>query len=335
MKKIIGLMAALLLSACSGTTILNTLSAGGGTVVAENVVYDENTGGRLDIYTPPGNPVQSPTVVFLHGGRWTDGDKSNYVFVGKALAERGYVVVIPNYRKYPQVKSPVFVQDAARAVKWTRTNIYKYGGSGLKLFVMGHSSGAQMAALLAMNEEYLAAVGGTRGWFKGMIGLAGPYDFLPLTAPDLRDMFGPPERYEQSQPIFYADGQNAPLLLLHGEDDDVVWVKNTRNLADAVRKKGGPVETVIYPKLSHSLIVGAMGPLVRGQADVLDVVTEFMQRMITTGPVLTTPGVQPMALPEEESIPAPSEGVTVQPLEVPPENLPAPQEVPTFQIIQP
>ena len=185
-----------------------------------------------------------------------------------------------------------FVEDAAKAVKWTHDNIAQYGGDPGKLFVMGHSSGAHMAALLALDGKYLEAEGGSRNWLRGMIGLAGPYDFMPITAPDLRDLFGPPERFEQSQPIFFADGRNPPLLLIHGEDDDVVWVKNSRNLAQAVGNAGGAVETIIYPKLGHRLIIANIARPLRGRSDVLDNISEFINRRANEAPRVRGPGVQ-------------------------------------------
>ncbi len=160
----------------------------------------------------------------------------------------------------------------------------RYGGSPEKIFVMGHSSGAHLAALLALNPDYLKAAGGDRAWLRGMIGLAGPYDFMPITAPDMRDMFGPPERFELSQPITFVDGDNPPLLLLHGEDDQSVGVRNTRRLSAAVAKAGGPVETVIYPEMSHAWIVATLAAPLRGRSDVLKQVSDFVRRTLAAKP---------------------------------------------------
>jgi acetyl esterase/lipase len=275
------LLSALALSACTGAQVLNSLTPGTGYVLATNLPFDDETRLRLDVYTPAGEVRDAPVVVFFYGGRWTTGSKDDFRFVGQALAAQGFVAVIADHRKYPDVVFPVFVEDAARAVRWTHRNIARFGGSPDKLFVMGHSSGAHLAAMLALNGEYLKAVGGSRSWLKGMIGLAGPYDFMPITAPDLRDMFGPPERFPDSQPIFFADGQNPPLLLMHGEDDEDVWVKNTRNLAKAVGEAGGGVETVIYPKLGHRWIIAAISAPLRSRNDVISHIREFVNRHAT------------------------------------------------------
>jgi acetyl esterase/lipase len=286
------ILSVLALSGCTGAQVLNSLTPGKGYVLATNLPFDDETRLRLDVYTPEGEVRDAPVVVFFYGGRWTNGSKDDFRFVGQALAVQGFVAVIADHRKYPDVRFPVFVEDAARAVRWTHRNITHFGGSPDKLFVMGHSSGAHLAAMLALNGEYLKAVGGSRGWLKGMIGLAGPYDFMPITAPDLRDMFGPPERFPESQPVFFVDGQNPPLLLMHGEDDEDVWVKNTRNLAKAVGEAGGAVETVIYPKLGHRWIIAAISAPLRSRNDVISHIREFVNRHAAAPSRETAPTLQ-------------------------------------------
>lgn len=266
------------LAGCSGPQLLNAVTSERGYEAATNLVYDADRDLRLDVYTPR-ERKRAPVVVYFYGGRWTDGDKAEFRFVAQALTAQGYVAVLPNYRKYPDVRFPEFVRDGAAAIKWVRENVATYGGDPQQLFVMGHSSGAHIAAMLALDERFLAAVGGSHGWLKGMIGLAGPYDFLPITDPVLRDIFGAPEDFPQSQPIFHVDGQNPPMLLLHGEDDESVLVKNTRNLARAVARAGGPVEMVIYPKMSHAKILATVSSRLSGQADVLEQIAAFIDRI--------------------------------------------------------
>lgn len=278
------------LAGCSGQQLLNSLTPSGGYRLVSGIAYDTEHALNLDIYAPS-SASHAPVLVFFYGGRWSEGSPEGYTFVGQALASKGFVAVLPEYRHYPAVKFPVFVQDAARAVRWVREHIQRHGGDPGKIFVMGHSSGAHLAALLALDPSYLRGVGGERTWLRGMIGLAGPYDFLPITAPDLRDMFGPPERFELSQPITFADGDNPPLLLLHGEDDEVVWVRNTRNLAAAVAKAGGPVETVIYPEMSHTWIIATLSAVLRGQSDVLDRIDGFVRRVLAAKPESTIQGL--------------------------------------------
>jgi len=267
-------LALVLTAGCSGQQLLNTLTPSSGYAFAP-AVYDAERRLALDVYTPLNAKAQA-VVVYFYGGRWREGAPADYRFVGQALASQGFVAVLPDYRHYPAVRFPEFVHDAARAVGWTQRQIARYGGDPDRIFLMGHSSGAHLAAMLTLNREYLARERFDRAALRGMIGLAGPYDFLPLTDADLRDMFGPPERYELSQPITYADGDNPPLLLMHGEDDTTVRVRNTRNLAAAVSKAGGAVETVIYPEMSHARIVASLAAPLRGSADVLQQVARFI-----------------------------------------------------------
>lgn len=286
-------------SACTSQAVLNEFTTDKGYTLTTDVPYDRTNHLTLDVYSPNGRQ-NAPVVVFFFGGRWQQGDKSEYKFVGEALASRGFVAVIPKYRLYPQVRFPDFVKDGANAVKWARDNAAHYGGSASRLFVMGHSSGAHIAAMLALDEEFLKGVGGSRAWLRGMIGLAGPYDFMPITAPDLRDIFGPVERFPYTQPIFFVDGQNPPLFLVHGEDDKIIDVSNTRKLADAVARAGGPVETLIYPKMSHDLIIGSFASVLRGRSDVLDQVEDFIKRK-SSGPVAPRPSaIQAAPLSQEK-----------------------------------
>lgn len=266
-----------LAAGCSGTQLLNSMTPSGGYRHAPAVPYDPAQRLKLDIYTPV-NTHAAPVVVFFYGGRWTRGAAADFRFVGQALASQGFVAVLPEYRHYPAVRFPAFAQDAAKAVRWTEAQIARYGGDPGQLFVMGHSSGAHLAALLALDPKYLAEAGGDRARLKGMIGLAGPYDFLPLTDGDLRDMFGPPERYELSQPIAFVDGDNPPLLLLHGADDTTVRVKNTLNLAAAVQRAGGPVESHVYPEMGHAWMLATLAAPLRGRSDVLERVADFVRR---------------------------------------------------------
>lgn len=270
------------LGGCSGPAVLNSITPDDTYKLASNVVYDSTTGMKLDVYTPLNVAANAPVVVFILGGRWEQGttySKEKYRFVGEALAAKGFVAMIPDYRLYPQVKYPAFVDDCAHAVVWAHANARHYGGDAGKLVVLGHSAGAYNAAMLALDPAFMKRAGGERAWLRGMIGLAGPYDFLPITDPDLRDIFGPPENFESTQPILYADGSNPPMLLMAGEDDDVVLVKNTLNLYDRIKHNNGIVDKVIYPHLSHTKIVASLATRLQGEADVMKYVASFVERV--------------------------------------------------------
>jgi len=257
------LLAACLLavSGCSPVDLLNLAAPVKETRVARDLAYGDGERRRLDVYAPTAGVAKAPVVVFFYGGRWRDGERADYAFVGATLADHGVVAVVPDYRLYPEVRFPAFVRDGAAAVRWTRANIARFGGDPAKIYLMGHSAGAHIATLLALDRRFLG--GPARdGDIAGVIGLAGPYDFLPLQSEELRAIFGPPERFPRSQPIRYARGDAPPVLLLHGLDDTTVLPSNTRNLAAAIRAEGGSARTRLYPHISHAELLGAFsGPL--------------------------------------------------------------------------
>jgi acetyl esterase/lipase len=244
-----------------------------------NIPYGTDPQHRLDVYVPVvvGTELR-PLVVFWHGGRWSSGDKADYRFVGAALAGLGYVVVLPNYRHYDQVKMPGFMDDAARAAQWAVAHAGEFGADANRLYLMGHSSGAHMAALAAMDSRYFAATGQPVPHVAGVIGLSGPYDFLPLREADVQDMFGPPQNYANSQPINFVRTDAPPMLLLHGLKDTTVSPENSRSLAAALRANGVPAALKLYPNLAHADTVAALSLPARGRAPTLADIAAFVKQ---------------------------------------------------------
>jgi acetyl esterase/lipase len=241
-----------------------------------DLAYGDDPQQRLDVYVPK-NPAAPPAiVVFWHGGRWSYGDKNDYRFVGAALAELGCVAVLPNYRHYPQVKMPGFMQDAARAARWAEAHAMDYGVDPQRLYLMGHSAGAHMAALVTLDSRYFAASGSPPPNIAGVIGLSGPYDFLPLREDDVKDMFGPPALYPDSQPIHFVRADAPPMLLVHGLRDDVVWPRNSINLAGSLQALGVSVTLKLYPQLTHADTVAALSPPLRGRAPIFTDIGAFI-----------------------------------------------------------
>jgi acetyl esterase/lipase len=169
-----------------------------------------------------------------------------------------------DYRLYPEVRFRELLQDCAMAVAWARDNASRWGGDPSRIFLMGHSAGAYNAAMLALDPTWLGEVGlEPRRDLAGVVGIAGPYDFLPLRSARLMDLFGPEEALPRTQPITFADGTNPPMLLLHGTADTLVEPGNTIRLAARIRSRGGPVEEGIYPDIGHQLIAGALSGTLR------------------------------------------------------------------------
>ncbi|NVZ12740.1 MULTISPECIES: alpha/beta hydrolase [unclassified Pseudomonas] len=268
---------ATLLAACSPIKVLNALTPTSTFTKTSSLAYGDDPRQKLDIYRPVTALPDAPVVVFFYGGSWNSGSKDDYGFVGEALASRGIVVVIADYRLYPQVRYPLFLQDGAQAVAWAYQHSAEYGGDPRKLYVMGHSSGAYNAAMLALDPQWLAGVGLSPSVFKGWIGLAGPYDFLPIENRDVRPVFFYPDSPPDSQPINHVSQSAPPSLLIASVDDNLVNPKrNTGGLAKKLRAAGVPVEEFYFTKTSHATLVASMSRPLRWLAPVLDRVTAFI-----------------------------------------------------------
>jgi acetyl esterase/lipase len=284
-----------LLSGCSPSSVLNALSPRAGITEVRDIPYAEGERHSLDIYAPAaaaagdefrrpeggGSATRkgAPVVVFIYGGGWRDGNKATYRFVGASLAAHGYLTVVPDYRVFPPARFPSFIQDAATAVAWTRGNIGRYGGDPHRIFLVGHSAGAHIAAMLTLDQQWLAAVGlDSNRDVAGMVGLAGPYDFLPLHDPQLEEIFAPAGDLRLTQPISFARGNAPPMFLASGIRDTTVLPRNTEHLAAAVRGDGGQVEERLYRGIGHALILGCFAWPLRWIAPVWSDVTKFLDQ---------------------------------------------------------
>ena len=272
--------AAVLLAACSPARLVNALVSTDTLVARRDIAYGDNPRQRLDVYEPKEGPPPAagrPVVVFFYGGSWDSGSREEYLFVAEALVSRGFVVVVPDYRVYPEVVFPAFLEDGARAIAWTRRNARAHGGNPDRIFLMGHSAGAHIAAMLCFDAHFLAAVGESPGNLAGFIGLAGPYDFLPLTSERLKLIFAPEATIARTQPITFVRGGEPPSLLITGTDDSVVSPGNTQRLAARLRVVGARVTERRLEGLNHFTIVGYLAAPLR-RADLLDEIAAFVAR---------------------------------------------------------
>ncbi len=199
-------------------------------------VYDTARGLALDIYRPQSAAPDAPVVLFFYGGSWQMGTREQYRFVGSRLAQQGVVAVVADYRTWPAAGFPAFMGDAAQAVRWTFDHAADYGGNAKRIFIAGHSAGAQIAALLGTDARHLAAVDLKPKDLGGVIGLSGPYDFV--ISGKLEDIFGPRSQWPEAMAVKFVDGDEPPFLLIHGDGDRTVDVGNSRKLDFALRRKG-------------------------------------------------------------------------------------------------
>jgi acetyl esterase/lipase len=238
------------------------------------IAYAPGPRHALDVYAPK-VARGAPVVVFWYGGGWTRGHRGSYRFVGAALAEAGYVVVVPDYRLYPDVVFPAFVDDGALAVAWATRHAAEFGGDPRKVFLMGHSAGAHLAAMLATSPQRLRDAGVDPAAIRGLIGLSGPYELTPNSA-ELHRIFAAPYVPQDWQPAERVTEATPPTLLLHGGADNVVWPSHAERFAAALRAHGVPVTLEIYPGRKHADTVGALALAARGRLPALASIREFI-----------------------------------------------------------
>lgn len=214
-----------------------------------SVVFAGDKGLALDVYRPRGNSAAAPVVVFFYGGSWKRGSRDQYRFVGSRLAEHGVLAVVADYRTFPRAGFPAFMDDAAEAVAWAKTHAAEHSGDPGRLYIAGHSAGAQIAGLLGTDKQYLERAGVPIGSIAGVIGLSGPYDFNVGT--EYAPIFGPPSQWPKAQTVNYVDGDEPPFLLIHGGKDRVVEARDSIQLDAKLRAKGGQSTVLLLPEAGH------------------------------------------------------------------------------------
>jgi acetyl esterase/lipase len=281
---LLSLLAALLvvggLGACSPIRALNVVSnAASSYRMTAGVPYGELPRQKLDIYTPRSAAPAGgwPMVVFFYGGSWNSGERAAYEFVGTALASRGVLTLVADYRLYPEVSYPDFLIDSALAMAWGFSDAERLGANPKRVFVMGHSAGGYNAAMLALDARWLAPTGHTPQELAGWIGLAGAYDFFPSDDPELQVVFHHPNYPADGQPIDHPSAAAPPSFLATGVNDRVVSPeRSTESLAALLQADHVPVTLKLYPHATHATLLGAFGWPLRWVGPVLDDVTDFI-----------------------------------------------------------
>lgn len=246
--------------------------------VADGVAYADGPRHRLDVYAPEQRGAAAPVVFFIYGGGWNRGERSDYQFVGRALAARGFVTVIADYRLVPEVTYPGFLEDSANALRWVQDNIATYGGDPNRLFLAGHSAGAYNAVMLALDPSFLRDYGVTMS-INGVAALSGPYDFYPFEYGEVQNAFGAAPNPQGTQPINLVTSDAPPMYLATGTTDPIVRMQNTERFAQRLKDNGIWVTTRYYEGFGHMEPVIAMGALWRWRMPVLEDMVAFFQMM--------------------------------------------------------
>ncbi|HEY5346686.1 MAG TPA: alpha/beta hydrolase [Rhizomicrobium sp.] len=263
------------LSACTPFAVINLLTPNSGYSIQRNIAYGPDPRQALDIYVPDGLTKPAPVVLFFYGGSWENGKKSGYKAFGQAMASRGIIAVIADYRLYPQVTYPAFVEDGAAAFHLIQGEIARHGGDPKRIFLAGHSAGGYIAVMLGSDPHYLKDAHADIGQVAGIIGIAGPYDFLPLTDPTLIRIFHGANN-EAAMPIHYIDGVRPPMLLVTGSADETVAPSNAARMAARLRSRGSAVQEIVYPDIGHIGIILSFVPGFRDKTTLPDDMAKFI-----------------------------------------------------------
>jgi acetyl esterase/lipase len=271
------LLATALTGACRGPEVLNAAARDAGVVVTDQA-YGPLPRHRYDVYSPRTVSPDTPVLVFFHGGSWQRGVKEEYRFVGAAFARAGIQTVLVNYRLYPDVVFPDFMADAALAVAHLKRDV----AGDRPMVISGHSAGAQIVALLAGDPRYLAVVGtDICTATAGMIGVSGPYTFTPVE-PAFRAIF-PEDRLDAARPLNFPTNARPPSLLLHGTADTTVLPVRSTEYAAALTAAGNSADVKLYDGVNHTLIIGAISPVIRGTAPTFNDMLAFIQTQRAAG----------------------------------------------------
>lgn len=252
-KKLIPALVVPLVTACSPAKLLNVITPSGSFSKAKDIPYGELKRHKLDIYSPDEPRAAAPIIMFTHGGSWTDGSKGLYKFFAEGLTSEGFEVVVPNYRLYPEVSYPGFIEDTALAAAFTAK---RYPGRPLVL--IGHSAGAYNTLMSILDDSYFKSLGlDMCSTISGVVSMSAPTGIIPLKEEPYITIF--PDRFtKMDAPLNIVTGPTPPILFLHGADDKTVYPRNSSELADKIAARGGQAEVIIYPKLNHTDVVKVM-----------------------------------------------------------------------------
>jgi len=246
--------------------------------VRPNITYYSGEGAdkyrhRLDLYLPKGRK-NVPSLMFVHGGGWTEGIKDQYAPIGRFFAEHGIATAVINYRLAPRIDHPGQVQDVARAFAWMHAHVAEYGGSANRIFVAGHSAGGHLVALLATDRTYTEAVGLSVNDIAGVIPISGAYTLTRRSGLFSGRVEIDAESVRAASPIAHVAGGLAPFLILYGDGDASFSRGDAEKMAQALETAGTPVEVHELANHNHmQMVLAIVSPGDPGAAAILEFIT--------------------------------------------------------------
>lgn len=288
MKKILIIISILVLALITSLIIdsrstamflINTsVKIGSSSTTENNIRYGNKEWQKLNLHIPTDQSSKLPVLVFVHGGGWHSGTKDQYYFVAEAFTRLGYLVVVPDYIKYPEGRFPAFVEDISETIVWVKNNISQYNGDPATIFLSGHSAGAHSGALLVSNEQYLQNIGLDVRDIKGFAGVSGPYNFTPKW-PQYIETFGR-ENFETMKVNSHINGNEPPMLLIHSQGDTAVHPFNYETLTEKLKSVGNDVQNIIYgEEVDHITIVLKMHPWFANEVNVAKDIDTFFKSL--------------------------------------------------------
>jgi acetyl esterase/lipase len=229
--------------------------------------YGQADHQNVELWVPAGEAPTGgwPLVAFVYGGGWHDGSTAEYRFVARTLGEHGFATALIGYRLVPHGRFPAMLEDTAAGVRWSRDHAGAAHVDARRLVLTGHSAGAYNVLMLTLDPQWLTAAGVPESAIAGTVSLAGPADFYPFTSDSAKNAMRDAADPRTTQPITFARSDAPPILLLHGTADDVVRVRNSRNLARAIEQAGGRVREIEFAGMGHAGIIMALSrPFAQG-----------------------------------------------------------------------
>lgn len=286
-----GLSALLGAAACAPVKVLNAITPSASFEKDKNISYGPLARQTLDIYRADTPKAGAPLLVFVHGGSWESGNKDLYKFLAEGFTSRGYDMVVPNYRLYPEVKYPGFVEDTAKALAFTAAQF-----PDRRLVVMGHSAGAYNILMSILEPSfYPGGAAAACASIAGLISLAGPTGVGALGSEPYVSIF--PERLFGSDaplnnvaPLAPSVGAGEPTRPLpafffgHGLDDKTVYPQNSQKLAAKINSSGGTAVLKLYDGLDHTGIIRVLSRHFEGGASVKTDIVAFIDGLDLSAP---------------------------------------------------